>query len=98
MSQHRLCKMPRHRSGPCKRTDTSVAYKMRGQRSDPSDIPAQRSGGSKMHGHRSRPYKIHEHRTRPGKMPRHRRYRKASVGAIRPSRNPIAGLFVRQLD
>ena len=36
MPRHRLCKMPQHRSGPCKSTDTSVAYKMRGQRSDPS--------------------------------------------------------------
>ena len=86
MPQHRLCKMPQHRSGPCKSTDTPVAYKMRGQRSDPGDIPAQRSGGNKMHGHRSRPYKIHEHRTSLCKMPRHRRSCKASVGAISPSK------------
>jgi len=64
MPRHRWCKkMPRHESGPYKTTDTSGPYKMRGQRSDPSDIPAQRSGGSKVQGYKSRP-----HKTRPGKM------------------------------
>jgi hypothetical protein len=84
--QDDLCRMPRQRSGPCKSTDTSGAFKMREQTSGPSDILARRSGGNKMHEHRSRPYKIHEHRTSLCKMPRHRRSCKASVGAIRSSR------------
>jgi hypothetical protein len=83
MPKNRLCKMPRHRSGPCKNTDTSGACKMHGQRSGPSDIPEQRSGGSKMHGFRSGPYKMHQHRSSPYKMPRHRLSCKASVCAIR---------------
>jgi hypothetical protein len=77
MPKQRWRKMPRHGSGPCKRTD----------KSGPCKIPEQRSGGSKMHGHRSRPYKMHEHRTSLCKMPRRRRSCQASVGAIRPSRN-----------
>jgi hypothetical protein len=68
---------------------------MRRQRSGPCKNPEQWSSGSKMHGCRSGPHKMHEHRTRPGKMPRHRRSR-ATVGAIRPSRNLMAGLFFRE--
>ena len=86
MPQHRLCKMPDNRSGPCKCTDTSVTCRMRGQRSSRCKIPEKRSGGSKMHEYRSRPYKTPVHRVSLYKMPWHRRSCKASVCAIRLSR------------
>jgi hypothetical protein len=85
MPQHRLCKMPRNGSDPCKCTDTSVTCRMCGRRSGRCKVPEKRSGGSKMHEYRSRPSKTPEHRVKC-KIPRHRRSCKASVYAIRPRR------------
>jgi hypothetical protein len=84
MPRSRLCKMPKHLTSPCKSTEGSGPYKIRGRRSDMCRSLEQRSSGSKMHGYRSGPYKMlkhkmHEHRPSPCRMPRHRRSCKAST-------------------
>ena len=61
LPKHRSCKVPEHRSGPCKSTDTSgmrVKRKMPEHTSVASKMQEPRTGPCKMPGHRSGPCKM----------------------------------------